>query len=162
MSTGFIDSLDDRVLVLREAENWEEAVRTTGNLLLATGCIEERYIEKMLSTCKELGPYIAIAPGVAIPHARPEDGAKKVCTALVIVKKGVNFGSHNDPVHVLIAFSTPDKQSHIKVLQDLATLLTEKGYELVEKLKKCESEKDALDVLKKLLSSPSRDEISFL
>ncbi len=111
-------------------------MRLSGRLLEATGCVEGTYTERMIATCKELGPYIAVAPGIAIPHARPEDGAKEVCLAMVVIRSGVNFGSHNDPVYVVIAFSSPDKQSHLKILQELAVLLSEKGSELVSGAKK--------------------------
>lgn len=145
-------ALGDKVGVVEKVRDWKEAVRISGELLLQHGCIEPSYIEKMISTCKELGPYIAISPGVAIPHARPEDGAKKVCLSILVVKKGVNFGSHNDPVYVLIAFSSPDKSSHIKVIQQLAKLMMEKGSEIVDRLKKVESEEDILKVLNDLVS----------
>ncbi|RLE63985.1 MAG: PTS mannitol transporter subunit IIA [Thermoprotei archaeon] len=145
-------ALGGNVGLVDKVKDWTEAVRISGELLLQHGCIEPSYIEKMISTCRELGPYIAISPGVAIPHARPEDGAKKVCLSILVVKEGVNFGSHNDPVYVLIAFSTPDKSSHIKVIQQLAKLMMKKGAEMVDRLKKVESEEDILKVLSDLVS----------
>jgi PTS system ascorbate-specific IIA component len=77
----------------------------------------------MIAVCQELGPYIAIAPGIAIPHARPEDGAKSFGLSLLVVKQGVEFGSHNDPVYLVLSFATPDKESHLEFLRQLATLL---------------------------------------
>lgn len=71
---------------------------------------------------------------------------------MLVVKNGVNFGSHNDPVYVLIAFSTPDKKSHIKVIQELAKLLMEKSRELVEYLKKAKSEKEIIEIVEKISS----------
>ncbi len=155
---SLLEALDRRILVVDSVDSWESAVAESGRLLLETGCIEERYIGRMVATCRELGPYIAIAPGFAIPHARPEDGARKVCLSLVVVKEGVKFGSHNDPVYVLVAFSTPDKHSHIKVLQDLAVLLIEKGGELVEKLREVQTREEALKTLRELLTSLSADQ----
>lgn len=155
MMEGFkelLGALGSNVGVVESVRDWKEAVRISGELLLKGGCIEPRYIEKMIKTCEELGPYIAICPGIAIPHARPEDGAKKVCLAILVVREGVNFGSHNDPVYVLIAFSTPDKSSHIKVIQELARLLMDKGEELVNRLKGAKSEKEILEVIDSLIT----------
>ncbi|UNQ73257.1 PTS sugar transporter subunit IIA [Infirmifilum sp. NZ] len=152
---GFLEALGGRVVVVEGVSGWEGAVALSGRLLLEGGCVEERYIGRMVSTCRELGPYIAIAPGIAIPHARPEDGARRVCLSLVVVRSGVSFGSHNDPVYVLIAFSTPDKHSHIKVLQELANLLTEKGEELVRKLREAKNREEALQKLRELLRDSS-------
>jgi len=147
-----LEALDARVEVIEEIEGWENAVRRVGRLLRNGECIDEEYVSKMVSTCKELGPYVVIAPGVAIPHARPEDGAKRVCLSLLVIKKGVEFGSPNDPVYVLIAFSSPDKHSHIKVLQELAMLLSEKGEEFLTKLREAQTEEEILVKIRELLA----------
>ncbi|MEM4666305.1 MAG: PTS sugar transporter subunit IIA [Thermofilum sp.] len=97
-------ALGGRVLVGAVAENWEEAVRLAGKLLAADGIVEERYVEAMVQVTRELGPYAVIAPGVALPHARPEDGAKEVGLSIVTLREGVNFGSPNDPVYIVIGF----------------------------------------------------------
>ena len=147
-----LSALGRNVDVVEAVGDWREAVRLSGRLLLEGGCIEPEYIEKMIKTCEELGPYIAICPGVAIPHARPEEGARRVCLSILVVRKGVNFGSHNDPIYVLIAFSTPDKTSHIKVMQELAKLLIDKGEELVNSLRNAKTKKDILETLDRLVS----------
>ena len=51
--------------------------------MVKNGTIEERYIDGMIETVKNLGPYIVIAPGVALPHARPEDGVIEPSMSLV-------------------------------------------------------------------------------
>jgi len=151
-TSAVLRAIDRRVRVIGSVKDWIEATRHSGSLLLAHGCIEENYIEKMIQTCRELGPYIAIMPGLAIPHARPEDGARKLCLSVVVVKQGVNFGSHNDPVYVLMAFSTPDKSSHIEVMKQLANILLDKGEKLVQELKEALNEEDALRRLASILS----------
>lgn len=120
---SLLEALDGRIQVLERVGSWAEAVRISGELLAADGLVAPFYVERMIRTCEELGPYIAIAPGVAIPHARPEDGAYAFGLSLVVVKEGVSFGSHNDPVHVLIAFATPDRSAHIEFLRQLAEIL---------------------------------------
>lgn len=152
METGAVlNAIDRRIRVVESVKDWVEATRQSGSLLLTHGCVEEPYIEKMVETCRELGPYIAIMPGLAIPHARPEDGARKLCLSVVVVRKGVNFGSHNDPVYVLIAFSTPDKSSHIEVMKQLANVLLDKGEALIKELKEALDEEDALRRLTTIL-----------
>lgn len=107
-----------------EVNSWEEAVLFAGNLLVDNGGVEERYPSAMVEWVKKLGPYTVIAPGVAIPHARPEDGALVPCMSLVTLKKPVNFGSQsNDPVKLVIAFATTSHDSHIIALTKLARVL---------------------------------------
>lgn len=72
-TANLLATLGDKIGLVEKVKDWKEAVRLSGELLLRDGCIEPRYIDGMIKTCEELGPYIAICPGVAIPHARPED-----------------------------------------------------------------------------------------
>lgn len=37
--------------------------------------MEPRYKEEIISNVEKLGPYILIAEDIALPHARPEQGA---------------------------------------------------------------------------------------
>ena len=102
-----------------------------GSLLVEQESIEERYITAMIDAVKTLGPYIVIAPGIAIAHARPEDGAKKIGISLVRLKPPVEFGSkNNDPVDLVFGLSALDHDSHIDVLRDLAGILQNK--EIIE------------------------------
>lgn len=104
--------------------NWREAVETSGRLLVDSGAAEERYIAAMIRTTEELGPYAVIAPGVAIPHARPEDGAKNVGLSLAVLSAPVEFGSkENDPVDLVFGFSTTDADAHVGLLQALADFI---------------------------------------
>ena len=47
---------------------------------------EPTYTEAMIDVVRDMGPYIVLAPGLAMPHARPEMGAKQVGTALVTLE----------------------------------------------------------------------------
>jgi len=107
-----------------EVKDWQEAVRVSGNLLVENGTVEPRYIDAMIETTKTLGPYIVISPGVALPHARPEDGVTEPCMSLITLKTPVNFGNmHNDPVKLVIAFGTVDHNAHVKAISKLARII---------------------------------------
>ncbi|MDI6600864.1 MAG: BglG family transcription antiterminator [Thermoanaerobacteraceae bacterium] len=115
------DLLTEKTIKLNvEVDNWEEAVREGGQLLVNAGKIEPGYIDAMVRTVKQLGPYIVIAPGIAMPHARPEDGAKEVGMSLITLKNPVNFGhQQNDPVKIVVCLCAVDNNSHIKALSQL-------------------------------------------
>ena len=116
------------ILTQVKVKDWQESVRIAGELLYKAGKITRGYIDGMIRTIKELGPYAVIAPGVALPHARPEDGALEVGFSIVVLKDPINFGSPNDPVKVVMAFSAPDKSSHITILQELVLLLSNEDF----------------------------------
>jgi mannitol/fructose-specific phosphotransferase system IIA component (Ntr-type) len=110
-----------------DAKDWKDAVRISGNLLVSSGAVEESYIPAMIEMVLSFGSYIVIAPGVALPHARPEDGVIKPCMSLITLKKPVNFGNvHNDPVSLVISFGTIDHEAHVKALAKLARIIGDK------------------------------------
>lgn len=112
-----------------EAESWEESVRLAGELLVASGAVERRYVDSMVKAVRELGPYIVIAPGIAMPHARPEDGVLRIGLSLVRLKTPVPFGNQsNDPVELVIGLSAVDSESHLKLLAQLSKLLNDTDY----------------------------------
>jgi PTS system ascorbate-specific IIA component len=77
-----------------------------------------------------------IAPGVAIPHARPENGAKRVGLSLAVLSEPVEFGSkENDPVDLVFGFTTTDSDSHLELIQALANF--------IEKEENCQALRDA-------------------
>lgn len=130
-----------------DANDWEEAVRVSGGLLVKNGFVEPRYIDAMIETAKTLGPYIVISPGVALPHARPEDGVNEPCMSLITLKTPVNFGNeHNDPVKLVIAFGTVDHNAHVKAISRLARIIGDE-----EKLKSLINAQE-IDQVEKIVS----------
>lgn len=124
------DLLSERSIALRvTADSWETAVRAGGKIMVDNNLVEERYVEAMVDTVKEMGPYIVIAPGIAMPHARPEDGAKEVGMVIITLEKPVEFGSaENDPVSVAVFLCAVDKVTHIKALAGLMELLEDENF----------------------------------
>ena len=115
------ESVKAKVLV----KSWQEAADEVGQLLLSVGKIEQGYIERMKQIVDEIGPYMVVAPGVALLHARPEDGVREPCVGVVTLKKPVKFGhEENDPVDIVIAFGATNKESHIPALKQLAGQLS--------------------------------------
>ena len=87
-----------------EAETAEEAIRLAGELLAKAGAAEERYADAMVKSYRERGPYFVLAPHIALPHARAEDGVKEASVSLIRLKKPVVFGhAANDPVQLVFA-----------------------------------------------------------
>lgn len=139
-------ALDSRsVRVGAVASDWRGAVGVSGGLLADSGAVDRSYISAMLRTVEELGAYAVIAPGVAIPHARPEDGANRVGLSLVVLSEPVEFGSkENDPVDLLFAFSTTDADAHVELIQELADFIEDS--ENLRMLRRARTVEEALDV----------------
>ena len=120
---------EDNVSFRYPAETWEDVIRHGGQLMVDAGFTEPTYTEAMIDVVRDMGPYIVLAPGLAMPHARPEMGAKQVGTALVTLEKPIDFGSpENDPVSVAVFLCAPNKDEHIQLLTDIATLFEDEEF----------------------------------
>ncbi len=109
-----------------KVNTWQEAIRLSAKPLLESDYIEPRYVDKVISNVLELGPYIVIAPNIAISHARPEDGVKKLGMSLLILEDAIYFSDNLDrPVRVVITLVAPDNEKHLLALQQLSQLLME-------------------------------------
>lgn len=106
------------------AADREAAVRAAGNLLVGAGAVEPRYVEAMLRVLDTHGPYIVIAPGIALPHATPEDGVLRTAISVATLREPVTFGHQaNDPVRLVVALAPVDKHAHLSALQQIAQRL---------------------------------------
>jgi len=120
---------EDNVSFRYPAETWEDVIRHGGQLMVDAGFTDPTYTEAMIDVVRDMGPYIVLAPGLAMPHARPEMGTKQVGAALVTLEKPIDFGSpENDPVSVAIFLCAPNKDEHIQLLTDIATLFEDEEF----------------------------------
>lgn len=108
-----------------EVAEWRDAIRAACNPLSESETIEDRYVEHCIEIVEEHGPYIVLAPRIALAHARPGDGVKRLCLAVATLSAPVDFGHpENDPVDIVFAFGSPDTEQHIGLLSALADHLT--------------------------------------
>lgn len=106
-------------------ENWPQALEICALPLLEMNVIAPEYITAIVEQHQKLGPYYVLAPGLAMPHARPEEGAKGLGLSLLKLKEGISFGAGEfDPVDVIVMLAAPDKHSHIEMISALAELFS--------------------------------------
>lgn len=118
----FIDQ--ELTLLDLDVKGPEEAIREAGNLLYQQSLIQAKYIDAMVDSYRKFGPYFVLAPNIALPHARPEDGVMEASVSFLRLKKPVRFGhSTNDPVRLVFALGASSSEEHLKLLQRLILLL---------------------------------------
>lgn len=112
-----------------EAVNWKDAIRKSANPLVKNGYATENYVNGMIKTTEESGPYIVISKGVALPHARPELGAKKIGITVTTLKTPIKFGNKsNDPVQFIFALCAVDNKSHLKAMSELVNFISDQNF----------------------------------
>lgn len=138
----------DRIQIRTDITDWRLAVEVSAEPLLKEGIITPEYLTAIFAQREKLGPYFVLAPGIAMPHARPEEGAKGLGLSLLTLPHGVKFNSEdNDPVYTVVMLSAPDKHSHIELISELAELFS--SDEEMQKIHQAKEVKTIQDIISK-------------
>lgn len=138
--------INERTIKLKaKVGSWEEAIKEGTDLLYDDKSATSPYYETVIKHFHEYGPYMVVAPGVVLSHARPEDGALKLALSLVTFKKGIDFkDDFKEDVRLVVTLTVVDKTSHLEILGQLMKLLTNKDD--VEKIIKANSKEDIFQI----------------
>lgn len=116
----------ENIQIVDSVSDWKQAIRLSAQPLLAKETITEEYIEAIFNSHQELGPYYVLAPGLAMPHARPEQGVIKNGLSLLHIKQGVSFNAEeNDPIYVVIMLCALSGDEHINMITSLAEIFSD-------------------------------------
>ena len=108
------------------AQDWRAAIRLSGDLLVSTESTTSSYTDAMIRTVEEHGPYIVIAPGFALAHARPDESVLRTALSFVRLAEPIPFGNEaNDPVTLVMALAAADASAHQSALAALAGVLAD-------------------------------------
>jgi ascorbate PTS system EIIA or EIIAB component len=114
------------VVIGAEAGSWRAAVRLAGNALVRCGATLPGYADEMIRMIEEHGPYVVIAPGLALAHARPGPDVLADGLAVVTLATPVAFGHpHNDPVSVVLGLSVVSVGDHLESIAQLANIFND-------------------------------------
>ncbi|MGG3505930.1 BglG family transcription antiterminator [Paenibacillus lautus] len=134
------------IQIKREAADWRSAIREASEPLLKDGRIDEAYIDAMISKVEALGPYIVVAPGIAIAHGKPQDGVRRLGISLLRLEQPVAFSEEaRHQVQIILVLAAIDGESHLKALSELTILLREK--ENLIRLKEAKTKEEILQQL---------------
>ncbi|WP_239724889.1 MULTISPECIES: PTS sugar transporter subunit IIA [Mammaliicoccus] len=150
---SFKESLikEQSILLNQEASTWEEAVRIAANPLVNSGAIQERYVDAIIESTKRYGPYYVLMEGMAMPHARPEDGVYRNAFSLVTFKEGVPFSDGKlASVFVVLAATSSEIHTSIAIPQIVAVFDTP---DIIAKLMNVTCEQEVLEIINQ--SDPS-------
>ena len=108
----------------------EEAIRASGELLMAHGAVDASYIDAMLEREKIQSVYMGL--GVAIPHGTNDakDSVKKTCVTLHQYPDGVQWG--DEKAYIVIGIAGAGGE-HLTVLANVARCLEDDN--VIEKMR---------------------------
>lgn len=133
-------------------DSWESAITAACQPLINDGSIDERYIESVIQCVKDYGPYIVIAPMVAMPHASTGAvGVYKNHIAFMKVEKPVSFDSTNTEYDAKLFFTlaAENSEKHLENMMRLSEMLMNE--DLLKDLMNVTSDQDLLDLADRYL-----------
>lgn len=123
---------EENIQVDVECEGWKEAVRKSGEILEEKGYIEQRYVDAMINSILEHGPYVVLSQGFAMPHAKVEEGGIRLGMSLIRLKNPVPFGIEElDPIEFVCCLSVVDHKSYLKAFFHLVNMLKNEDYRVL-------------------------------
>lgn len=137
---------EDKINIEDQVSDWQIAIQQAAQPLLEQDYIEEGYIDAMINSVKELGPYIVIAPEIAIAHARPDENVHKVGLSLLKLNQHINFAEDSHYASLIFVLSATDSKSHLDILQSLAGILGNQY--VVNQLIEAKDESEIITILK--------------
>lgn len=110
------------VSIVKNAKDWKEAIKLSVNPLEEQGYVSAEYKEAIINNVEAMGPYIVLAPNVALPHARPEQGAIKSQISITLFQESVYFNPQVS-AKLFITMAAADNKSHLETLMKISELL---------------------------------------
>ena len=135
----------EHIQLQARVENWEEAIRLAAQPLYEAGYFEQTYVDAMINSVHEMGPYIVIAPEIAIAHARPSDDVYQVGLSLLKLEEHINFTETGRYATLIFVLSAVDEAAHLEILKQLAMRLSDA--DTVEALMTAQSKQDIQKLL---------------
>lgn len=123
--------VESHVLCNESFRTWREVIEACGSLLMKDEKVERPFVDSMIETVEELGPYMILLPKVAFFHGKPSKAVKEVCLSLVTLENTVTFDDfENQEIRCAFGFGAIDGDSHMKMLQEIVMLLQD--HEFIE------------------------------
>jgi ascorbate PTS system EIIA or EIIAB component len=114
------------ILIKDSVDNRSAAIELAGELLVQSGKAKPSYVTSMLEAVERFGPYIVIAPGIALAHGKPSEDVIETGLSLLVLKQAIEFQhSQNDPVQLVFGLAATDHESHIETMAQLAEVLSD-------------------------------------
>ena len=137
--------LDGNIQIIDSAIDWKESIKIAGKPLLQKNIITENYINAMIESIEKLGFYVILRDNLAMPHARPEEGAIGTGVSLLKLNNPVYYG--DSKVQLVFVLATKDANSHLETLMQLMELFQDD--ESIEKLIISKDYNEILEIIKK-------------
>lgn len=137
---------EEHIQLKDKVANWEESIQVAAEPLLQEDYFNKDYVDSMIKSVHDMGPYIVIAPEIAIAHARPNENVNKVGLSLLKLDEHINFSDNSHFASLVFVLSAIDNEAHLEILKKLATILSDKN--TVQSLVLAKSKSEIINIFK--------------
>ncbi len=139
------EAVKGRINIVENVNDWKEAIILATKPLIEDGSVENSYIDAMIANVNKFGTYIVIAPKVAMPHSRPEDGVNKNCVSMLKINEGILFEGEEEKVYVFFVLGAVNNDSHIETLMELMELIEDENR--IEEIIEAKTVQEIMDLI---------------
>lgn len=128
-------------------DGWEGAVRASCQPLIKEGYITDVYEQAIVDCVNKFGPYIVLAPNIAMPHSTlGADGVNKTAIGFMKVEEPVHFveGNPDKDARLFFVLAATNPDEHMANMSRLAVMLT--NPQVVSELLEATSDEDLLEI----------------
>lgn len=127
--------------------DWRDAIIEASQPLVESNKVQRKYVDSMITNVEEIGAYIHIGKGIAIPHARPENGVNQLGMSFLRTKTPVLLLDQEEhKIDIFICLAAIDSEAHLKALAQLTKILGDN--ELLEALKAAKTAEQVIEIIK--------------
>ncbi|MCF0218131.1 MAG: PTS sugar transporter subunit IIA [Malacoplasma sp.] len=129
---------NDSIVIQVEANDWKQAINECIKPLIAKKVVSASYVDAIITSVNQNGPYFIIADEVAIPHAQGDPSFVFANGfSLVTLKNPVYFDNDPRPVSILIGLASNSPEIHVAIAlpQIVAVFEDEKNIQLIKNAK---------------------------
>ncbi|WP_028273429.1 BglG family transcription antiterminator [Atopococcus tabaci] len=144
---SLLDSLpESHIRFEKQAADWPSAIWKAAEPLLEKGFITDDYPRAMIENILEFGPYVVLAPGVAMPHAEAARGVRRSGMSLLLLEEPVPFSDkERDQISVVLVLASDNQSDHLQALREWGKIIGKPSF--LEKLKQAAQAKDVRELL---------------
>lgn len=153
---GLSGALNKERIHIHECKaDWKKSIHIAGESLIKQGYIEEKYVESIIQSTLDLGPYMFITNEVVLAHSRVEDGVNRLGVSLTLFKEPILF-ENNKIARIIIVLAAEDQKKHMRILNDVMTIFKEQ--QNIDKLMVCETSEDIHYLINETLKKEEQNE----
>lgn len=136
-------------------DSWQAAIQAGCQPLMNDNTITQAYVDLVIKCVNDHGPYIVIAPDIAMPHSTEgAEGVNDTSIGFMKVEEPVHFepGNPEKDARLFFTLASVNHEKHLENMMNLMNVLMNEA--VVAELLKATSDADLLRIHDQYLSEP--------